>query len=123
MSHTSEKRWANYKIETTYYEGVSVTAGPLLKDFLRKLVEIEEAYQQMQEIYIYAGGNVSDLAELLFKEDIASRTSPFNVASQEELDKTNDLVEAMKAAHELYEAANNVAVTQSDRLTAIRRMI
>ena len=93
MSHSSEKRWS------------------------------EVAFQQMQEVYVYAGGSAANLAELLFKEDIAQRSSPDNVANAEEIAKAGDAIAAMQAAHEIYQAANNIAVTQSDRSTALRRMI
>ena len=77
----------------------------------------------MQEIYTYAGGTAADLAELLFKEDIAARQSPDNVASTEEIAKATDAINAMQAVHELYQAANNIAVAQEDRVTPLRRMV
>ena len=113
MAHTSEKRWA----------GVSGQASVEAVQVLETLNRAEEAYQQMQEIYVYAGGTAADLAELLFKEEIAARSSPDNVASTEEIDKATDLVNAMTAAHQLYQAANNIAVAQSDRMTDLRRMV
>jgi hypothetical protein len=112
MSHTSEKRWGE----------ISGEATGVVKNMIATLNLSEEAYQQMQEIYVYAGGTASDLAELLFQEDIAARSSPDNVASQEEIDKCTDLVAAMTAAHQLYQAANNITVTQDDRMTDLRRM-
>jgi len=111
--HTSEKRW----------EDVSSRASTEVATLLEVLLKTEEAYQQMQEIYSYAGGTVSDLAELLFKEEIAARPSPDNVASTEEIAKATDLVNAMTAAHQIYQAANNVSVSQADRLTDMRRMV
>lgn len=113
MSHTSEKRWA----------GVSDRASSEAVQLVETLNRVEEAYQQMQEIYTYAGGTAADLAELLFKEEIAARSSPDNVANTEEIAKATDLVNAMTAAHQLYQAANNVAITQSDRMTDLRRMV
>jgi hypothetical protein len=113
MSHTSEKRWNGISSE------VEVVSGALMQ----ALNNAEEAYQRMQEIYIYAGGTAADLAELLFKEDIAFRSSPDNVANAEEIAKATDAIASMTAAHELYQAANNIAVTQSDRVTNLRRMI
>ena len=77
----------------------------------------------MQEIYNYAGGSDADLAELLFFETIQARTSPNNVANTEEIQKASDLIAAMLAAHQLYQAANNIAITQSDRITTWRRLI
>ena len=119
MSHTSEKRWANIG----RVSGVSDAATTLLTQLINSLNLAEEGYQQMQEIYIYAGGTAADLAELLFKEDIAARSSPDNVANAEEIAKATDLVDAMTSAHEVWQAANNVAVTQEDRMNALRRMV
>ena len=113
MSHTSEKRWKE----------VSLRASAEASYLVNVLNQSEEAYQQMQEIYIYAGGSATTLAELLFKDDIALRSSPDNVVSTEEIDKASDLVNAMTAAHQLYQAANNIVITQSDRFTDLRRMV
>jgi len=113
MSHTSEKRW----------NGVSGDVSTISYSLIQALNNAEEAYQQMQEIYAYAGGTNTDLAELLFKEEIASRSSPDNVVSTEEIAKAADTVAAMAAAHQLWQAANNVAVTQADRVTDLRRMV
>lgn len=210
--HTSEKRWADKAgINGLITAGVSSTASNLLKELVAQLNLVEEAYQQMQEIYAYTGGTVQGLAEQLFKEDIAARVVPGTDAvvtididsggsmdavyvdsvggtgytnglgyrlvvttnrgsnaeikydvvngsvtnvtiskpgsnfdpgtgvvltefpsagfvpgttvSQEELDKASDIVNAMTSAHQLYQAANNVAITQADRLTEMRRMI
>lgn len=113
MSHTSEKRW----------QQLSADAGVQCDKVLDALLEAEEIYQRMQEVYTYAGGTNADLAELLFTEEIAARSSPNNVASAEEIAKAGDLIAAMQALHQLYQAADNVAVTQADRLTPMRRMI
>ncbi len=112
MSHSSEKRWSEVssKVSNFSFELVNI------------LNQAEEAYQQMQEIYTYAGGTASDLAALLFKEEIEAAGSPFT-PTQEQIDKATDAIAAMTAAHQLYQAANNVAVTQADRMTDLRRMI
>ena len=122
MSHTSEKRWSYYRNGDVFHEGIGGIMGPLLKDFVEKLVLLEESYQQMQEMYTYAGGTASGLAALLFKEDIEVAGSPYT-PTQEQIDIATDAVAAMAAAHQLYQAASNVSVTQSDRLTDLRRMI
>lgn len=113
MAHTSEKRWS----------GLSGDAGVQCHSVLQAIQEAEEVYQQMLEVYNYAGGTDTDLAELIFKEDIAGRQSPDNVPSAEEIAKASDLIAAMTALHQIFQAANNEAVTQSDRLTPLRRMI
>jgi hypothetical protein len=120
MAHTSEKRWLS---DVRRGEGVSPDASRYLTNLITTLNAAEEGYQQMQEIYIYAGGTPTLLAELLFKEDIEARSSPDNVASAEEIAKAQDLVDAMAAAHEIWQAANNVAVAQEDRMNALRRMV
>lgn len=112
MSHSSEKRWAR---------DVSSKVSAFSTELVSILNSAEEGYQQMQEIYLYAGGTVTDLAALLFKEDIADRGD--SGPNQEEIDKVTDAVGAMTAAHQIYEAANNIAVTQEDRMTDLRRMI
>lgn len=111
MSHSSEKRWA----------GVSADISGFSRELLNILNSAEEGYQQMQEVYTYAGGTATDLAALLFKEDIEARAE--STPNQEEIDKATDAIAAMTAAHQLYQAANNIAVTQEDRMTDLRRMI
>lgn len=113
MSHTSEKRWSD----------TSAKASGFANEIVTILNNAEEAYQQMQEMYVYAGSTAADLAELLFLEDIAVRPSPDNVASTEEIAKAQDLIDAMTAAHQLWQAANNTAITVADRMTDLRRMI
>jgi hypothetical protein len=121
--HTSEKRWDDTNVNGKNYTGISERASNEVRELIARLLQIEEAYQQMQEIYTYAGGTSELLAELLFKEDIAGRDSPDNVVSTEEIAKATDLVSAMTAAHQIYQASNNIVVTQSDRLTEMRRMV
>src|SRR5210317_1778275 len=119
--HTSEKRWQIANVNGKKLEGVSERAQIVLKDFIIKLLEAEEAYQQMQEIYTYSGGTITDLAGLLFKEDIEARLE--STANADEIAKATDIVAAMQAEHEIYQAANNIAITQEDRLSLIRRMV
>ena len=122
--HTSEKRWREVRDPVTgqVYEGISPRAAAICADIVSALWRMEEGYQELLEIYQYAGGTDSAMASLLFKEDIEARTSPDNVPSTEELAKVADLVAAMQAAHQLYQCANNVATTQADRMALLRRM-
>lgn len=122
--HTSEKRWRETRDPVTgqIYEGISERAASICADIVRALWQMEEGYQELLEIYQYAGGTDTLMAELLFKEDIESRSSPENVPSAEELAKVADLVAALQAAHQLYQCANNVATTQADRMALLRRM-
>ena len=122
--HTSEKRWETTKViignNTRMYPGISDEATSVCRTLINSINMAEEAYQSMQEIYTYAGGTDTDLAALLFKEDIAARGE--STPSTEEIAKASDLVGAMVAAHQIWQAANNIAVTQSDRMTSLRRM-
>ena len=122
--HTSEKRWRETRDPVTgqIYEGISERAAAIARDLVTTLTLVEEGYQELLEIYQYAGNTDQGLAELLFKEDIALRESPNNVVSAEEIAKCADLIAAMQAAHQLYQCGTNVAVTQSDRFALLRRM-
>jgi hypothetical protein len=119
--HTSEKRWRRNQTKVSG-EGVSNQASAICTKVVATLLEAEQAFLEMQELYNYTGGTVTLLAEQLFKEDIEARSSPDNVANTEEIDKAQDLFDAMTAAHELYQAANNIAVAQEDRFAQLRRM-
>ena len=119
--HTSEKRWTQVNVNGRIYEGISDRAQAVLSSLLQQLLAAEEAYQQMQEIYIYSGGTDTDLAAQLFKEDIIARGG--STPTIEEIAMVNDIIAAMLSAHQLYQAADNVAIAQADRLTNIRRMV
>ena len=54
---------------------------------------------------------------------IASSLFDAKPANADEIAKATDIVAAMQAAHEIYQAANNIAITQEDRLSLIRRMV
>lgn len=113
MAYASEKRWRD----------VSTRVSSAANNLISTLNFVEEEYQQLVQVFTYAGGDATSLAELLFKENIALRASPNNVASAEEIAMAQDLIDAMTAAHQLYQAANNVAVTQADRMTDLRRFV
>jgi hypothetical protein len=117
MAHTSAKRWADRGRDTGIEKQVSENSTNL-RD---ALITAEEAYQQLQELFAFVGSTVQLLADQLFKEEIADRGD--SVANAEEVAKTQDAMDAVTAGHELYEAANNIAVAQSDRLSELRRMI
>jgi len=59
--HTSEKRWTKANVNGKIYDGVSEKASQITRDLITRLLEVEEAYQSMQEIYTYAGGTATDL--------------------------------------------------------------
>lgn len=110
MAHSSEARWG-------------VVAADIAKrcgDMVRALEQSESLYQDLLEVYQYAGGTDQGLADLLFKPEIAARGDA--QANSDEVAKVADLRLATVALHELYEAADNVAVSQDDRFSALRRM-
>lgn len=111
MSHSSEKTWSEIS-------GQVSAAAQNVRDHLQ---HGEELYQRLQEVYSFAGGTAQALADQLFFADWNSRSEL--QASAEEVAMTQDAIDAMTAIHELYQAATNIAVTQSDRLTELRRMI
>ena len=208
--HTSEKRWRTGMNPQNNSEGVSEKASALCSQMIDALTNCRAGYQEMQEIYAYAGGTVQGLADLLFKEDIEARqvpgtnavievdvatgevsnaviinggagyvdgnysillattagggdgaatlnygvvggvvttasitapgatytnglgqtvtdmpaagTVPDTLANTEEVNKTQDLFDAITALNEIYNCANNQVVAQEDRLAQIRRM-
>lgn len=201
MKHTSEIRWEDVKNE----------ASPTAAQIKEALIQGEETYQELLELYQYAGSTAQGLADQLFKETWEGRSTPgtqavitvdvaagvvatpavdtagtgypngtgytlvltltagggdagavlsydvvagaiTNVAvvdggttyndgtnttvlevptpgviedtqaNATEVSMAQDAIDAMTAIHQLFQAADNVAVTQSDRLTALRRM-
>jgi hypothetical protein len=209
--HTSEKRWRRNQNTTFGNEGVSELASRVCEQMIAALDASQTAFDELQELYVYAGGTVQDLADQLFYEDWTVRSTPgtqavitvdvaagvvatpavtvagtgytdgtgftlnlvltagggdgtaelaYDVvsgaitnpsitiagatyndgtdivvqetpaagavfetqANAEELAKTQDLFDAITALKELNDAASNVAVTQEDRRSQLRRM-
>lgn len=127
--HTSEKRWRNNQTNDSG-TGVSILVNQAAGVVINGLSDAEIMYQDLQELYVYVGGTAQLLADQLFYEDWVGRESdPIGnpgvldtQANAEEVSKATDLVNAVTAMHELYQAANNVAVTQEDRFAQLRRM-
>ncbi len=121
MPHTSEKRWSDVSSQVS-------TAAQNVRDHL---LAAEEDYQQLQELFAFVGATAQGLADQLFVDDWKFRESDPIVspgvfdteANATELAKATDAIAAMLALHQLFQAATNVAITQSDRLTDLRRMI
>ncbi len=121
MSHSSEKRW----------DEVSQQVAAAAQNVRDQLQAGEEVYQRLTEVYDFSGGSAQALADQLYREVWSTREADpqgnpgvFDTeASIEEKARVTDLINAMGAVHELYQAAANVAVTQKDRLTDLRRMI
>lgn len=114
MSHTSAKRW----------DYIEQRVGLYCAAMVKNLAEAEEAYQQFQEIYVYAGATDQGMADLLF-QDVNNITDGniADTATSEQVAMVNDAKEAMIALHQLWQTANNVAMNAQDRMTDLRRMI
>ena len=67
-------------------------------------------------MFTITGGTDDDFATELF--NVGEGETP----TDGQLSKVADLRQAIVAMHELYEAANNVAVTQQDRASDLRKM-
>ena len=74
--YTGEKRWRNGMNSEAPDSGVSELAQDVCRQMITCLTNSEAAYAELQELYTFAGGTVQGLADLLFTEDIAARTTP-----------------------------------------------
>ena len=127
--HTSEKRWRRNQTPTSG-QGISDQTAEMAANVVATLLSAEQLYLEMLELYQFAGSTTQGLADQLFYEDWVNRESDpvgnpgilDTEANATELAMTQDLVDAITAAHELYQAANNQAVSQEDRLAQLRRM-
>lgn len=68
--YTGEKRWNGDD------GGVSALAQGVCANMIDALTDAEAAYAELTELYTFAGGTVQLLADLLFADDIAARTTP-----------------------------------------------
>ena len=112
MAHSSETTWGD--------AGLSIAKAS--KAALAALGDAEDVYQELNEVYAYAGGTDQLMADLLFSDLIADEQRNPAVASTEEVEKVMDLRAAIQALHQLYQAMNNVATTTADRAALLRRM-
>ena len=112
MAHSSELRW----------QGAADAVASQAFQTLRALNDAEQTYQDLLEAYNYAGGTDQLFADLLYADVIESEARNPAEATTEEVAKVADLRQAIQALHELYQAADNVAVAQEDRLSQLRRM-
>ena len=127
--HSSEKRWRSNQTNDSGV-GVSELISESCVGVLQGLEEAENRYQDLLELFQYAGGTAQLLANQLFYEDWSVRESdPIGnpgvldtQANATEVAMAQDAIDAAAAIHELYLAMTNVAVTQADRAAAIRRM-
>ena len=127
--HTSEKRWRSNQTPDSG-TGVSILVRDSTETVITALSQAEIQYQDLLELYAFAGGTAQLLADQLFYENWSVRESdPIGnpgvtdtEANATEVSMATDLINAVTAMHELYEAANNVVVTQEDRFAQLRRM-
>ena len=113
MAHSSETRWPEAQA------AVAISAS----ECIRILATAENTYQELLEVYTFAGTTDTDFAALLFKETIEARTAPDNVPNAEEIAEAADLRIAIQALHDLYEIGiGAVAGAQRDRFAELRRM-
>jgi len=73
--HTSEKRWRNNQNRVEGNAGVSDLASQICSDMVETLNRGKSAFNELQELYAYAGGTVQLLADQLFYEDWSSRST------------------------------------------------
>lgn len=74
--HTSEKRWRRNQNPKFGNAGVSELASQVCEQMIAALDASKTAFNELQELYAYAGGTVQALADQLFKEDWESRSTP-----------------------------------------------
>ncbi len=125
--HSSEKLWDRNKFGDT---GVGDIVKGNAVQTLNALNISEEAYQDLLELWSFAGGTDQLVADQLFFEVWSIRISdPVGApgvvdtqANTQEVVIVEDAKAAMLALHQLYEALTNVAVTQVDRISILRRM-
>lgn len=74
--HTSEKRWRRNQNPTAGNVGVSELASQVCVSMITALDQGRQAFNELQELYQFAGGTVQGLADQLFLEDWQSRGVP-----------------------------------------------
>ena len=107
MPHSSETTWATEQ----------AIASDLCQKLEELVYEVQEKYASMLEKYQFSGGTDTTFANLLFHGD-----GSLTLATTEDIAKVTDLRQAMTAADEFADFANNVAVTTANRIANWRRM-
>jgi len=125
--HSSEKRWDKNRFG-------DLGIGEVVKDSAKQMVfamnMIEESYQDLLELWSFAGNTDQLVADQLFFEIWSIRVSdPIGnpgvidtQANSTEVEQVADAKATMLALHQLYQAMTNVVIAQDDRLAKIRRM-
>jgi len=73
--HTSEKRWRSNQNTVYGGTGVSALASTICIQMIDTLDQAKSAFNELQEIYAFAGGTVQLLADQLFYEDWSARST------------------------------------------------
>jgi len=115
--HTSEKRWEKNNIGD---RGISSLVKESAMNVQSALGLAEETYQELLELWQFAGGTDQLVADQLFAVAIANRSE--TTANAVEVAMVADAKAAMLAAHEVYGALTNVVTIQADRVAPLRRM-
>jgi hypothetical protein len=106
MPHSSEVRW----------DQAVQQVGDAAFGLLTSLQASEAIYQELLEVYNYAGGTDQLAANLLFNGDVTV------VAVASDVSKLTDLKSAIQAMHDLWLALDNTALVAEDRGSALRRV-
>ena len=125
--HTSEKRWATNKFADV---GIGLLVRDASIEAIDKLTNGEHLYQDLVELWAFAGGTDQLVADQLFFEIWSIRVSdpignPGIVDTQAnsiEVDMVKDAKAAMLAIHDLFGAITNEVTATEDRITTLRRM-
>ena len=105
--HTSEKRWND----------VSTSVNQKAATLLESLVTGKEIFEQLEELWTFAGGTDQAVADQLFADDIAALGYSPAVADADMVQKVSDAKAAMQVINNLYATAD----TAGD-LDKLRRM-
>ncbi len=121
--HTSEKRWDKNKFGDV---GVGEAVKDAATQMLFAMNMSEEIYQDLLELWAFAGGTDQLVADQIFSDIWSVRETipgiPDTEANAVEVAQVGDAKATMLALHQLFEAMTNVAVLTSDRIAILRRM-
>lgn len=129
MAHTIEKRWSGFrKPDGSVEEGVNKKVGDMSLKVLEAILDGEELFQQLQEMWTFVGGTDQAMADQLFKEVWSVRDTDGDgnmdtQANAQEVAMAVDAKNACLAMHQLYEAMTNGTIVADDRASKLRRMV
>ncbi len=125
--HTSEKRWSNNKFGDS---GIALLVRDAAVQTIDKLTAGENLYQDLLELWQFAGPTDQAVADQLFFDIWPTRVSDpignpgvFDTqANADEVIMVGDAKAAMVSIHELFDAMSNVVTATADRVATLRRM-